>query len=400
MKLRLQGAILVTLIPALSCRGDDEASAEASKPAEPPPALVATQVIGNDTIQQKWSYLGEVRAQSRADVAAGASGAVTRITVRAGDRIKRGQLLLEVDSALAAARHEVTEAEAARSEELLAQSRRDLERVSSLGEGTISAAEVERARSAVTTLQSELKARIAAAREAKAEYLRHLVRAPFDGVVARRVADLGDWVTPGEPVLELVSSGDVDVLVSVGASLLSGISIDDRVELVGRERAGGQVVALVPALDPVARTARVRVAPNKPAPWLLPGSSVDVIFEIAAEQDGVVVSRDAVIEAQTGARVVEVVDGVARNVPVRILARSGDSFLVAGEGLEVGDSVVVRGNERLRPGQSVSVADGSSSASGGVSEVTEKLAAPARAPEMPDSVAVPKKSAPENARGG
>lgn len=366
------------------------AACDADEPApvsggESPASLVSVAEVGDGKISQKWSFLGEVRAQARAEVAVGASGAVTKITVREGDRIEKGQLLLEVDPALAAARMDVTAADADQVNERLAQAKRDLERVEGLSERAVSRAEVERARSEVAALSADLASRRAAARQARAEYLRHLVRAPFNGVVARRAVDLGDWVTPGQAVLELVSTGDLDILVNIGPELLRSVEVGDPVTLTGAGTSVANVEAIVPALDPVARTSRVRLSPTEERDWLIPGSTVDVTFEVEAKEGGVVVPRDAVIEAQTGSRLVKVVDGKAQNVPVRVLARSTDALLVLGEGLSVGDEVVVRGNERLRPGQPVRVADESSAASG------------FRAPSNP--VAKPK-SNPDGPRGG
>ncbi|MEM6730375.1 MAG: biotin/lipoyl-binding protein, partial [Myxococcota bacterium] len=83
------------------CSGVEDV--EAKSKGERPPALVSVATIADETIRQAWSYLGEVRAGARAEVAAGADGAVTRVTVREGDAIRQGQLLLEVDPALAAA---------------------------------------------------------------------------------------------------------------------------------------------------------------------------------------------------------------------------------------------------------------------------------------------------------
>ncbi len=354
-------SITLLSIAFSACTGEEQAT---QTKRERPPALVSIAKVGDGKISQKWSFLGEVRAHARAEVAAGASGAVMKITVREGDRIRKGQLLLEVDPALAAARTQVTAADAKQVRERLDQAERDLKRIEGLSERAVSQAEVEQARTEVAALSADLASRNAAARQAQAEYVRHLVRAPFDGVVADRVVDLGDWVTPGQPVLELVSTGDFDILVNVGPELLRSVKVGDPVTLTGAGTSVATVEAIVPALDPVARTSRVRLTPTEKREWLIPGSTVDVTFEVEAKEGGVVVPRDAVIEAQTGSRLVRVVDGKAQNVSVRILARSPDELLVLGEGLSVGDEIVVRGNERLRPGETVRVADESSAASG------------------------------------
>ncbi|MEO1482420.1 MAG: efflux RND transporter periplasmic adaptor subunit [Myxococcota bacterium] len=360
------------LLFPLACASEPEAG-----PRERPPALVSVSRVEAGTVEQQWSYLGQVRAAARAEVAAGADGAVTLLKIREGASIKKGEVLLEVDPALAAAGRDVARAELAQTEERLAQAERDLARVAGLGERAVSASEVERAESLVTTLKGELRSRQAAERRARAEYLRQLVRAPFDGVVARRLVDPGDWVNVGTPVLELVSTAQPDVIVDVSEELVGSLSVGMPVQLRGRQVLTANVAAFVPVLDPLARTARVRIALSEAPSWLLAGGTVNVTFDVAALEDGVVVPRDAVIESQTGARLVKVVDGKAQAVTVRVLARATERLLVTGEGLAVGDAVVIRGNERLRPGQDVKVADESSAAGAPAGSV----AAPGADPE-------------------
>ena len=76
----------------------------------------------------------------------------------------------------------------------------------------------------------------------------------------------------------------------------------------------------------------------------------------AAIEGGVIVPRDAVVVGPTSSRVFVVQEGVARAVPVETMARTADQILVRAEGLKAGDVLVVRGNERLRPDQAVTVA--------------------------------------------
>jgi multidrug efflux pump subunit AcrA (membrane-fusion protein) len=88
---------------------------------------------------------------------------------------------------------------------------------------------------------------------------------------------------------------------------------------------------------------------------MLPGASLDVEFSIVRDEEGVVVPRDALVYGAVGVRVVRVEDGKATPVGVEVIATVDDQALVRGEGLAAGDSVVTRGNERLRPGQDVQI---------------------------------------------
>jgi len=113
----------------------------------------------------------------------------------------------------------------------------------------------------------------------------------------------------------------------------------------------------VNVLDPQTRTIRVRLQPVEVPEWLLAGSAVDVVFDVTrGDERSLRVPRDAVVVGAAGARrVVRVVDGKASLLPVEVLAQSSERALILGDGISVGDEVVVRGNERLRPDQAVEV---------------------------------------------
>jgi multidrug efflux pump subunit AcrA (membrane-fusion protein) len=108
----------------------------------------------------------------------------------------------------------------------------------------------------------------------------------------------------------------------------------------------------VPALDAESRTVRLRLVPDEPTSWLLPGAAVDVLLTIErSEQGALVVPRDALVYGIANIQVVKSVDGKAEPVPIEILARGRDEVLIRTEGLAAGDSVVTRGNERVLPEQ-------------------------------------------------
>ena len=100
----------------------------------------------------------------------------------------------------------------------------------------------------------------------------------------------------------------------------------------------------------------LRLAPKAEEPWLLAGAAVDVKLSATVEQKGaLVIPRDALVYGAVGQNVVKVVDGKTAPVPVSIVAKGRDAVLAVGDGLAEGDTVVVRGNERLMPGQPITI---------------------------------------------
>jgi RND family efflux transporter MFP subunit len=330
---------------ALGCEGEAPAKSGANGP---PPARVWVGEVRSGSIEAQWSFLGDVSALQHARLAAGASGEVRVVRVRVGDYVKRGDLLVEVDPSLAAARVRAASASKQAGSAQLERAQRDAERLSVAGPDIAARAEIEQANSEHKRAGAE-RGRLKAA-EAEA---RHRVTAPFDGVVATRRVDPGDWVDPGVEVIELIDDRDVEVLASVPPEVARFLSVGDKASFGrGGETAVATIRGIVPALDAESRTVRVRLVPGEPTAWLLPGAAVDVLLTVNRSEEGaVVVPRDALVYGIASLKVVKSVDGKAEPVPIEVVARGRDEVLIRAEGLAAGDVVVTRGNERLFPGQ-------------------------------------------------
>lgn len=334
--------------------GRSSPAAPSAKPSRPAARVKVAPVQGG-TVRRNWRFAGEVRASARSELAAGVEGAVWRVTVREGDGIRRGRLLVQVDDRLPRARVEVAEAEVQRAQQNLEQAKVELRRLNQLREGIVPAIELDRARTTRSVAKADLRRARANLTEAKAQLALTAVRAPFDGAVVRRLVDRGDWVKVGDPVMEVVRTEDPEVQVDASSDVLSQLAPKDAAvgRQPGRRPVPLQVLGVVPALDPIRRTARIRLGVAEGDHDLVPGAPIDVQFDLAVRRAGVVVPRDALLVSPSETRVARVVDGTAELFPVEVLVRSSSVALVRSDTLQVGDLVVVQGNERLRPGQSV-----------------------------------------------
>jgi len=375
-----RAAVLLLLLFSVAGSACQEGSAGAEGPKGPPPPLVSTAPARSGELTVEVPYLGEVRALARAELAAGAEGEVRRVAVREGDEVARGDLLVEIDPDLAAASVAAAAAVRDRVEREATQAARDAERFSAAGTEAVAATEIERAEATADTLDAERRNRralLAAARETRR---RHDIRAPFPGVVAARRVDPGAWVGVGDPVIELVARGGAEVLVEVPPEVAALLEVGDPAEVRPTSSSPlgpgpgastpARVSGIVPALDPATRTVTVRLSleapPEEPVadaatpPPPLPGSSVDAVLTIVRREPGaVVVPRDALVRGAVETRVVRLdPESQAVLVPVVVLAEAAEELLVTAEGLSPGTELVVRGNERLRPGQRVRVVAG------------------------------------------
>lgn len=347
-------AVLLSILSLGSLACDDSTSKSATPKMAQPPSPVSVETIKQEPFFEKRSFFGQVRAVSDANLGAAESGRVKVVHVVEGAMVKKGQVLVELDDQLA--RVQLNEAIASRdqTDSRSEQAKFELERYGKLREEkVVSELEASRKVSEAQTLKAVAEGDAArVAREAEM-LRRHRIIAPFDGTITERRVDAGDWLGAGQMALQIVTSGHVEVEVRAPASVLDALQSIKEVAIVyGKRRVPARVDSAVDALDPETRTALLRVTPLEEAPGLRVGAGVYVDISVSVAE-GLNLPRDAVVYGVAQPRVFLMEEGKAESVNIEILAASADRVLAKGEGLQVGQRIIVRGNERLRPGQAV-----------------------------------------------
>jgi RND family efflux transporter MFP subunit len=317
-------------------------------------------------IAEEIRLTGTLTAERSARLSPLVDGLVARVRVDAGDRVAAGAPLLDLDAvvatlALERARAGTAEARA-RSDEA---TRLASEAGRLVAERHLPQTELARREADAKLAAASLAASAVAEREQAELLRRHTLRAPFAGVVARRLTDVGEWVARGTAVLELVATDRVRLDLQAPQERFASIGADAKVRVYSDSRPGdplpGRIVARVPVSDPTARTFLVRVLVDGAGGRLLPGTSATAVIGLPGSKAALVVPRDALRRYPDGTHsvfAIREVDGrgIAVERPVKI-GRSGTDAEIL-EGLEPGDRVVVRGNERLRAGQAVRIVEG------------------------------------------
>ncbi len=197
---------------------------------------------------------------------------------------------------------------------------------------------------------------------------RYTVVAPFDGFVSAELTEAGAWVKQGDPVAEVIEIDPAEVEVYVPESIVRfvrhGDAVEVRVEALPGETFSGRIDQLVPLGDARSRTFPVRILVDNPPDdlrhALLPGMLAKVSMPSEEPKTWILVPKDAL---QLGGRqqtVLRVVDGKAEPVAVAT-GPSLEGWIAVDpaepDGLKPGDDVITRGNERVRPGQPVQIAE-------------------------------------------
>lgn len=355
-----------------------------------PAALVGTDPVIIEPMRQTQAVIGRLVARENATIAARVAGTVSDVRVQVGDHVEVGDVLvvldlerLEAEVSLVEAEIGEIEARAAAAQAGEAIARQDLARLEGLRESAAfsqgryddAIQEVLRMASLAAEADARLRRGLVAYDLARLDLDYATVRAPFGGVVSDRHAGLGEYLSLGAPVVALINDSDLEIEVSVPFDRLGGLTPGAEIGVRLAERGGDDadmttatVRAIVPIEDPLTRTRRVRLTPDfdEQALGLAANQSVTAMVPTSAERDVLTVHKDAVISGPAGNMVFLVVDDTAQPRPITIGASVGQRFEVV-NGLAEGDEVVVRGNERLAPGQAVNTGgppDGSPPASG------------------------------------
>jgi len=305
---------------------------------------------------------GELSAIQRTRLSSNVEGRVQSIRAEAGQRVARGQALLQVDRELSELDLEAARATRAEIRADLDDARRRLREAEELAQRDSIAqtdvrareSEVERQRAALARQESEV------ARQALL-LQRHTLRAPFPGVVVRRMTDLGEWVEPGAAVFELVAVEQLRLELGVPQRYFGRIDGDTEAR-VDAEALDGRplqttVHEVIPDSDPESRTFPVRIRVDNRELRLTPGMSANATLLLDTGREGIVVPRDALIRYSDGRVVVFTVsEKQGQSIVKERQVETGLTFDGRGEitaGLDAGTPVVIRGNEALRDGQRV-----------------------------------------------
>ena len=335
------------------------------------PAGVAVETVQSRTMAETVPVFAEVVTARNGVIASRVSGVVARVHVLPGVSVEAGARLATLDTELAEIELRVAEARLAEASAGVetALARRDqladaLRRIERLKEtAAFSQGRLEDAEGALLTAVGQLaeaEARVATAEATMAE-VRYLIdnaviRAPFGGTVLETETNPGEYIASGAPVARILDTRALEIEASVPSvyvgTLLAGTEVTARTD-VGPE-IDLIVRAVLPLEDIATRTRPVRFVPaNADAlARAAVGMSATLEIPVSAPREVLAVPKDALVQAQGGWMVFIAVDGQAQPRPVQVGAALGEWFEVTG-GLQDGDVVVVRGNERLRPGQPI-----------------------------------------------
>lgn len=351
----LRCASLVLLLPLFAGCG-------AAEQAQDPAPTVLVEVVGQGQSEQ--AFAGEVRAHQESALSFQVPGRLVKRHVDAGQQVKAGQLLAELDMADYALQAQAAQAQLSAAQAELARTRDELARYQALaGQQLVSRSALQAQQAAHTAAQAQVDAARANGEVARNQAGYAQLRAPADGVIASRQVEAGQVVAAGQTVMVLAAANGREVLFALPEAQLADFSLGQAVQVslwsAPGKRLDGRLVEIAAEADRQARTFAARVAlDSADAAQVALGQSARVHVARAGARLSVPL---AAVQGQTGKAqgqvlLVDPATGTVAAASVQV-ARWGAERAELAAGLTPGQWVVAAGGHLLREGQQVRAVD-------------------------------------------
>lgn len=322
-----------------------EAPPEAERVAGPRAAhKVEVVTVAERMTGRREILIGALKARRVARILNREEGRIVALPYAEGDRVEQGAVVARLDTSL-------LEVERQKARATLGQAEQDLVRLRGLAGRKLATDEaLAQAETALQVARAEL--------ERIKTRLRHTeLRAPLTGLVSERLAEVGEVAPLHTHLLSLIDPASLVAVAAVPERLLRGLHPRDAVTLqidaLGMTNLPGRIRRIHPTVDPTSRQGRIEVAPASLPAAARAGQMCRVVLETEHRRRLMMPFR-ALRHDREGMYVMQVTDGRARRRPVRTGLRLGAEVEIR-EGLEAGDTVVVKGFLGLRPGMRVRV---------------------------------------------
>ncbi len=348
------GAIVVVAALVGAKAGQIVSMVRASESFVPPPESVTTAPVERASWAKSTQAIGSLVALQGVVVAAELPGTVRTIAFEEGTHVKKGAVLVQLDTSA-----ERAQLRAALAEASLA--RLSHERARKLRRGEANAqADLDAARARAEQAD-------AAVANLRATIAKKTLRAPFDGRIAIRQVEVGQFVSPGTPIASLQSVSPIRADFWLPQQALSSVALGQRAvirtDTFPDRKWNGEITTINPEVDPATRNVRVRATVENPDGRLRPGMFVNVDVESGEARPALTVPATAVIFAPYGDSVFAVekrkdATGKTATVAVQRFVRTGErrgDLVAVVSGLEAGETVVSSGAFKLRNGTAVAV---------------------------------------------
>jgi RND family efflux transporter MFP subunit len=353
--------VVVLALVAFGCK---KGAQHQAAPAETPAVKLAPEdvvTIKRGELETGPRISGTLEAATRSVVRAEVGGTVLQVGPELGQAVKKGDLLARVEAKALGSVTTSAQGGVAAAEAQLDLARREVQRTEALVKGgALAQRELDRAQSQVTAAVAQVKQARAQLASSQSQLGDATVRSPIAGVVARRSVNVGDVVSPGAQLYEVIDPKTMRLDASVASDNLSAIApgkaVDFEVRGYPDQRFAGTIARVAPAADPVTRQIQVLVDIPNPGGKLVAGLYAEGRVSVE-KREALLVPLAAVDMSGDQPSVLRVKNGVVERAVIATGLRDERAEVVeVTNGVAVGDVLLLsRATKNIAPGAKVEI---------------------------------------------
>lgn len=328
------------------------------QPKEKNIVKVKTIAIGQTNISGEQSYAGTIEEESGTALSFAGIGTIKSINVHEGQNVSAGQLIGEIDASSTGNALTMAHATTQQAKEALKQAEDAYNRMKMLHDnGSLPEMKWVEVETKVSQAKQMLEQAQASEKIAQKGLSDTKLTAPFSGYISQKTAEVGQNVTPGQPVATLVKIDRVNVKISVPEEEIARIKVGEKVNFqvasLGQENFSGTISEKSVTADPISRAYTVKATLANPGHKLLPGMVCDVYASTSNHAMGMMLPANIIqIDIDNKPFVWTVKDGVAQRVSVELGENVGENIIIK-SGLNQGEKVIVEGQQKVSNGMKV-----------------------------------------------
>ncbi|OLC52305.1 MAG: hypothetical protein AUH43_00445 [Acidobacteria bacterium 13_1_40CM_65_14] len=335
------------------------------------PMSVELGAVKRADMAEHMTVVGNLIGAATVEAVPKVAGRLDSISVRLGDRVKRGQMLAKIEDRelleqvrQAQAAYEVSAATIRQREADLRLAQTNLDRSKNLYERQLipkqtlddTDARYQAAAAQLDLAKAQHSQADARLDELKINVANTVITSPVNGFIGKRTLDPGAWVTPNSALLSVVDISLVRLVANIIEKDLRRISAGQRadveVDAYPSETFRGRIARISPVLDPATRTAQIEVEIENSTFRLKPGMYARVNFTVEQRNNTLVVPANALVDVQGSRGVFQPNGDTAKFKPVKV-GLSDEKLVEVSEGLSEGERIVTTGAAALREGDKI-----------------------------------------------
>lgn len=331
------------------------------KPVEkktPPPTLITVTQASAARLESTEQTLGTLEAVNDPKISAEVAGHISKIAVRAGEAVKKGQLLVQLDPSDTNSQARSDASEISRLEALFNQQERVVSRQDELVQKNfISRNALDDATAQRDALKSQLTSAQARAGLSRNNVVKTRIISPFDGVVEEQIAAVGDYIKLGDPILRIVSNAKLRVHLPFPESTAPRLKVGQEVRifspLIPNTTISGVIEDIRPSVTETSRAIDA-IARINPQPGLRSGGSVEAAVITGSKENAIQVPEQSVVLRPAGKVIYVIKDNKAEQRLITIGSKQAGRVEIL-QGVQAGETVALDGAGFLSNGASVAI---------------------------------------------